>query len=380
MHTTNPIQELHRLGQSIWYDNIERKLLLDGTLLGLIKAGTIRGITSNPSIFNQAISNSDAYDQDLIPLARQGLSKEAIYEGLVVADIQAACDLFLPLYQESHRGDGYVSLEVSPYLADDTQGTLEDARRLWALVNRPNLMVKIPATIAGLPAITAAIADGININVTLIFAIDRYQQVMGAYLDGLDRRQQAGEDLSQVASVASFFVSRIDTNIDRRLDTIVDQEPGLADKARALHGRIAIASAKLAYVQYKEVFNQPRFQALKEHGARVQRPLWASTSTKNPAYADTRYVDELIGPETINTMPPKTLAAFRDHGMAALTLEKNVESSKKAMDQLGDLGISMDEVTTELEIDGVKAFADSYTDLLESIETRRIEVLDAGTP
>jgi len=273
----NPIKKLHQLGQSIWYDNIERKLLLDGTLAGMIADNMIRGITSNPSILNKAISNDTLYDEQLKTLAKKGFEKEAIYEALVIADIQAACDLFLPLYEQSGAGDGYVSLEVNPTLAADTQGTLKDAVRLWELVNRPNLMVKIPATKAGLPAITAAIAEGININVTLIFAIERYQQVMEAYLKGLERRVSLGKEIRRVASVASFFVSRIDSNVDNVLKTISDQNPESSGQANPLRGKIAIASAKIAYDVHKQVFQQERFQVLSSRGAMVQRPLWAST-------------------------------------------------------------------------------------------------------
>lgn len=369
----NPIKKLHQLGQSVWYDNIERKLLVDGSLAGMIAGGTIRGITSNPSILNKAISNASSYDEQLISLFQKELGKEAIYEALVISDIQAACDLFLPLYRQTKARDGYVSLEVNPYLADDTQHTLDDAVRLWDLVKRPNLMVKIPATKAGLPAISAAISEGININVTLIFAIERYQQVMDAYLEGLERRIDAGNQIDRVNSVASFFVSRIDTVVDDQLSALSNQSPAVAAQANALLGRIAVASAKVAYNVHQKKFQQERFQHLKRLGGRVQRPLWASTSTKNPAYPDTKYIDELIGPDTVNTIPPMALAAFEDHGTAALTLEKDLDRAKEDMGQLESLGISITKVTDELEEKGVKAFADSYTDLLNTIEARRVE-------
>ena len=368
----NSIKMLHKLGQSIWYDNIDRRLLFDGTLAGMIADGKIRGITSNPSILNKAISSSSIYDEDIVLYARKGLGKEAIYESLAISDIQTACDLFLPLYEESHGGDGYVSLEVSPYLAHDTQGTLDDAVRLWDLVGRPNLMVKIPATKAGLPAFTSAIAQGINVNVTLIFAVERYQLVMEAYLKGLEYRYEAGKDLNNVASVASFFVSRIDTLVDDRLVTIANQDPDKANPAKALRGKIAVANAKLAYERFMDVINKKRFRVLENQGARFQRPLWASTSTKNPEYSDTKYIDELIGPDTINTIPPKTLENFEDHGTVDLTLEKDLDEAKNALDRLKSLGISMTEVTEKLEKQGLKAFADAYTDLLGSIETQRV--------
>ena len=363
-----PIEKLHSLGQSIWYDNIERRLLRNGELAALINRGEIRGVTSNPSIFQKAIANSSDYDESLLRLAKAGANKAQIYETLAVEDIQAACDLFRPLYNETNGGDGYVSLEVSPYLAKDTNGTAIEAARLWALVDRPNLMIKIPATKEGLPAITRSIAAGINVNVTLIFAIPRYEEVMEAYLAGLEQRLAAGLAIEKIASVASFFVSRIDSNVDKRLSAI--GSPG----ALALHGKIAIANAKLAYTAHKQVFSGQRWEKIQAASGRLQRPLWASTSTKNPAYPDTMYVDELIGPNTVNTVPPATLTDFMDHGTVALTLEAGLVAAQAAMDELAALGISMAEVTQELEEQGVKAFADSFTSLLDSVEERRSAV------
>ena len=360
-----PIEKLHSLGQSIWYDNIERRLLRNGELAALINRGEIRGVTSNPSIFQKAIENSSDYDESLLRLAKAGANKAQIYETLAVEDIQAACDLFRPLYNETNGGDGYVSLEVSPYLAKDTNGTAIEAARLWALVDRPNLMIKIPATKEGLPAITRSIAAGINVNVTLIFAIPRYEEVMEAYLAGLEQRLAAGLAIEKIASVASFFVSRIDSNVDKRLSAI--GSPG----ALALQGKIAIANAKLAYAAHKQVFSGQRWEKIQAASGRLQRPLWASTSTKNPAYPDTMYVDELIGPNTVNTVPPATLTDFMDHGTVALTLEAGLVAAQAAMDELAALGISMAEVTQELEEQGVKAFADSFTSLLDSVEERR---------
>lgn len=375
----NLIEKLHKLGQSIWYDNIERRLITSGALEGMIERGEIRGITSNPSIFNNAISNSEEYDRELIPLAREGKTKEEIYEALAITDIRAACDIFSPLYTQSMGDDGYVSLEVSPYLARKTDKTLTETERLWDLVDRPNLMVKIPATIEGLPAITAAIKKGININVTLIFSIERYMKVMDAYLLGLEQRLLSGKPIGQVASVASLFVSRIDTNVDDRLSDMMDAGKLLLIWARELQGKIAIASAQMAYNRYKEVFSSTRFEYLHKQGGRIQRPLWASTSTKNPDYPDTMYVDQLIGPNTINTVPPSTLAAFMDHGVASLTLESDFEASQKALRDLDALGISLKEVTQELEVQGVQTFADAFTALLESIERRRLESLNVET-
>ena len=372
----NPIKKLHALGQSLWFDNIDRRLLENGDLAAMIERGDIRGVTSNPSIFNKAISNSDEYDQNLEALAKQGHAKEEIYEHLAVADIQAACDLFLPLYERTDRGDGYVSLEVSPYLAHETQATIEEAARLWNWVDRPNLMIKIPGTEAGLPAITETIAAGINVNVTLLFSIKRYARVMDAYMKGLERRLAAGEPIDQVASVASFFVSRIETKVDDRLENVIALGGQLTDLAKNLSGKIAIASAKLAYVRHKDVFSGERWDMLALNGARLQRPLWASTSTKNPDYPDTKYVDSLIAPRTVNTVPPRTLQAFRDHGTAALTLDDDLAAAQRAMDNLSTLDISFDEITGELEDEGVEKFAAAFTRLLDTIEVRRKEIAE----
>jgi len=371
----NPIEGVHRLGQSIWYDNIERKLLKNGELERMIVNNIIRGVTSNPSIFNNAISKSHDYDIDLIPLAKAGLKKEEIYESLAVADIQVACDLFFPLYKTSEGNDGYVSLEVSPYLAKDTDGTIVNAKHLWDSVGRPNLMIKIPGTEEGLPAITQTIAEGINVNVTLIFSIDRYKQVIDAYLRGLAMRLDRGQSINSIASVASFFVSRIDTNVDKRTGNLFKMGKITQAQTRSTQGKIAIANAKLAYRVYKTVFEGNEFQYFKKKGGRNQRTLWASTSTKNPAYPDTMYVDELIGPNTVNTIPPSTLVAFQDHGKVGLTLEANVDDAKVDMDKLAELGISIADITKELEIQGVQSFSDSFTDLLNSIEERVLTTL-----
>ncbi len=370
----NPIEQLHQLGQSIWFDNIERRLLQNGELAKMITVGEIRGVTSNPSIFNNAIAKSSDYDEALIPLAKAGKSKEEIYEALAIADIQAACDLFRPLYEETQGGDGYVSLEVSPYLANETDQTLEEARRLWSRVERPNLMIKIPATKAGLPAIARAIAEGINVNVTLIFSVERYQEVMTAFQDGLAKRLEAGKPVDHVASVASFFVSRIDTNVDRRLLAGVDAGEILVVQARRLIGKVAVANAKIAFETHKKFFQGACWEHLAGEGARIQRPLWASTSTKNPDYPDTKYVDELIGPQTVNTVPPKTLAAFKDHGQARLTLESGLDEAHEIFHDLEVVGISFKEVAQELEEQGVKAFADAFTALLKTIEQRTAAV------
>ncbi|NJC96639.1 MAG: bifunctional transaldolase/phosoglucose isomerase, partial [Anaerolineae bacterium] len=357
----NPtIEKLTQLGQSLWYDNIQRKILENGEFKAMINRGEIRGVTSNPSIFNAAIAKSNDYDSALTPLAWAGWDAEKIFWQLAIEDIKAACDAFLPLYEETNGGDGFVSIEVSPNIAHDTEATAAQAQQLWARVARPNLMVKIPATKDGIPAIRKSIAAGVNINITLIFSLKRYAEVMDAYLGGLEDRLAAGHPIDHIASVASFFVSRVDSKVDPQLP---DGSP--------LRGKAAIANAKLAYDQYHQTFVGRRWEKLKVKGAHVQRPLWASTSTKNPAYPDTLYVDELIGPETVNTVPPHTLEAFKDHGKAEMTLMRDVDRAQQEIDQIEAAGISMDVVTQELEDEGVKAFADAFAQLLETIEKRR---------
>ena len=355
------IKKLTSLGQSLWYDNIQRKLLETGELKAMIDAGDIRGVTSNPTIFQNAIAKTNDYDAALIPLAKSGWGAEKIFWHLAIEDIQAACDLFRPLYDETKGGDGYVSLEVSPYLANDTEGTAKQAKELWERVDRPNLMVKIPATKAGIPAIRQTIAAGINVNVTLIFSLERYGAVMDAYIAGLEDRVAKKESIDRIASVASFFVSRVDTKIDPRLP-----------EGSALRGKAAIANAKFAYDAFESIFTSPRFATLKaRHSARVQRPLWASTGTKNPAYSDTIYIDTLIGPDTVNTVPPATLDAFRDHGNASLTITRGLKECQTFFAELEAAGISMQQVTQELEEEGVKSFSDAFKTLLNAIEERR---------
>ncbi len=357
----NPIQKLVSLKQSLWYDNIQRRLLENGELKAMIERGEIRGVTSNPTIFQNAIAKSSDYDSALIPLAWAGWDAERIFWQLAIEDIQQACDLFRPLYEETKGGDGYVSLEVNPYLANDTEGTIKQARELWERVNRPNLMVKIPATKAGIPAIRETIAAGINVNVTLIFSVARYIEAMEAYLSGLVDRVVLDLPVNHITSVASFFVSRIDTKVDARLP---EDSP--------LRGKAAIANAKIAYEAFENFFTSGRFHQLKTRfSARVQRPLWASTGTKNPKYSDTLYVDNLIGPDTVNTVPPATLEAFRDHGNPSLTLTVGLEECKEQIAQLAALGIRLEDVTEDLEVEGVIAFQDSFAKLLEAIEKRR---------
>lgn len=366
----NATLKLLEAGQSIWYDNIQRGLLKNGEFAGMIQRGEIRGVTSNPTIFMNAVTKSQDYDESLAPLVKSGMTPEDVFFALAIQDIQAAADLFLPLHKETNGGDGYVSLEVSPYLANDTAGTLAQAKQLWERVNRPNLMIKIPATRAGIPAVTSAIAAGINVNVTLIFSLQRYAEVMDAYLSGLEQRLEAGLPVDKVASVASFFVSRVDTHIDARLQKKVEAGGSLAEKAARLPGKAAIANARLAYADFKTIFSSERFLAMQTRGAKLQRPLWASTSTKNPAYRDVIYVEELIGPHTVNTVPPQTLVAFLDHGMVRLSLEEDLDGALRVFTELEELGISMDEVTARLEEEGVKSFSDAYTTLLKAIEAR----------
>jgi len=354
------IDSLTGLGQSLWYDNIQRRLLEDGELKNMIERGEIRGVTSNPSIFHNAIAKTNDYDSALIPLAWAGWDAEDIFWQLAVEDIQQACDLFSPLYDETRGGDGYVSIEVSPYLAHETEKTIEQAQALWERVNRPNLMIKIPATLEGIPAIRKTIASGINVNVTLIFSLERYAQVMDAYLSGLGDRLAAGAPINTIASVASFFVSRVDSKVDKRLP---ENSP--------LRGKAAIANARLAYANFLQTFAGERWETLEANGANLQRPLWASTSTKDPSYPDTLYVDTLIGDNTVNTVPPQTLIAFADHGVARETIADNMDEARALFGELNAVGVSMDVVTQELEDEGVKSFADAFTALLDTIEERR---------
>jgi transaldolase / glucose-6-phosphate isomerase len=360
----NPIEQLTALGQSLWYDNIQRRLLENGELKAMIERGDIRGVTSNPSIFHNAIAKSTNYDSALTPMALSGWKAEDIFWQMAIEDIRAACGFFQPLYEQTNGADGYVSLEVSPYLANETEATVAQAKHLWETVNCPNLMVKIPATRAGIPAIRQAIAAGINVNVTLIFSLVRYAEVMDAYLSGLEDRLLAGGDIESIHSVASFFVSRVDSKIDPKLP---------ADSP--LRGKAAIANAKMAYDEFRKVFGGPRFGKLQLGKANFQRPLWASTSTKNPAFPDTIYVDNLIGPATVNTVPPATLEAFRDHGQAAVTIMDGIDECRQQVAELEKLGISMAQVTEELESEGVKAFTEAFTALLDTIEERRAAVV-----
>lgn len=331
----------------------------------------LRGMTSNPTIFEKAIAGSRDYDQDLQRLVADGKTTEEIYESLAIDDIRKAADMLYPVYDQTKGSDGYVSLEVNPDLAFESETTVSEARRLWVTVDRPNLMIKIPGTVAGLIAIRQALAAGVNVNVTLIFSLKRYSKVMEAYLNGLEDRLAAGKPISGIASVASFFVSRVDTKVDKRLEQLNRAHLDRPERLANLPGKAAVANAKLAYAQFREVFENERFKKLQAHGARLQRPLWASTSTKNPAYSDILYVQELIGRHTVNTLPQQTLEAFLDHGQVSLTIEEGLDQARFTLETLEDIGISMDQVTQELEDEGVAAFAHSYASLLESIATKR---------
>jgi len=369
----NPLVQLRRFGQSFWYDNIYRGLMTSGKLQRLIDMDGLRGLTANPSIFNQAVSESQDYDSDIRALVAEGKQPMAIYEALATGDERQAADLFRPLYDETDGGDGFVSLEVAPELAHDTEGSIAEAHRLWREVNRPNLMIKIPATPEGIPAIEQLLYDGVNVNITLMFSLGHYEQVSNAYLNALERRLAEGKSLARIASVASFFVSRLDTKVDKHLEAKLHKtsSPGEQAALRRLLGKAAVANAKLAYQRFKQVFGSPRFAAFKAKGARVQRPLWASTSTKNPAYRDVYYVEELIGPDTINTLPEVTVNAFRDHGVVKPTLEEGLDQAHAVMEWLAEVGIDIDQVTQELQVEGVKAFADSLDALLAGIDKKR---------
>ena len=337
--SVNPLKELGTLGQSLWLDYIRRDLIASGKLRRLIEEDGLRGMTSNPSIFEKAIADSHDYDEDIRAIAFSGKGAETIYETLSQHDVQNAADEFRPLYDRTDGKDGYVSLEVNPHLAHDTKGTIEEARRLWAALGRPNVLIKVPATANGLPAIQQLIGEGISVNVTLLFGLPRYRQVAEAYIAGLEARAAQGQPLKHLASVASFFVSRIDALVDPLLEKLIAPGCKESDLARKAHGQIAIASAKMAYQIYKEIFAGDRFTKLAAKGARVQRLLWASTSTKNPDYSDVKYVEALIGPDTVNTAPLETLDAYRDHGEPKARLEHDVKEAHWLLERLPELGI-----------------------------------------
>ncbi len=376
MDTAQSLQQLATLGQSLWYDYISRELLDNGEFERLIRDDGIKGVTSNPAIFAKAVAGSDIYTAALQAAGMQGLTTLEAYEELVLADIRNAADCLRPVFERTARRDGYASLEVSPHLAHDAAATVQEARRLWQALDRPNVMIKVPATPAGLTAIGTLLTEGININVTLLFSLPVYRQVANIYVQALEQRAANGDDPSTVASVASFFVSRIDTSFDKLVNALIargalhDVETDL----NILRGRVAISSAKIAYQYYQEIFTGDCWDALAARGAVTQRLLWASTGVKNPAYADVRYVEELIGPETVNTVPPDTLQAFRDHGVAAGCLEQEVDVARHIMDNIRQLGLPLENITDRLLEDGVNIFIKAFDTLLDVVEQQRCAV------
>jgi transaldolase len=354
------LRKLQETGQSVWVDSLSRDDIQNGDLQRMMDDGVL-GVTSNPTIFQQAIAQSELYDEELQELAKETDDPKEIFRRIAVRDIRDACDIFMPVYERTERKDGYVSLEVAPELAHDTEGTVTRAKLLSEMIDRPNLLVKIPATREGMPAIEETIASGVSVNITLIFSLERYRDVARAYIRGLQRLVEGGGDPSKVASVASFFVSRVDTETDRRLE-----EVGRED----LKGRLAIDNAKIVYQEFKKIFSAPKWESLESSGATKQRPLWASTSTKNPEYKGTIYVDNLIGPDTVNTMPLSTLEATMNHAEVRLTLEEGVDEARRLFEELREAGVDYDDVTGVLEKEGVQKFTDRYNELMEEIEQK----------
>jgi transaldolase len=377
---TNPLTELEAAGQSVWLDYLHPQILADGSLKRLIDEDGLKGLTSNPSIFEKAITDADVYDRRVQALCRRGqLPPQTLYEKLAIEDIQAAADLFRPTFDRLGGKDGFVSLEVSPRLAMDTESTIIEARRLWRAVGRPNLMIKVPGTRAGVSAIRHLIADGLNINVTLLFGINAYLAVAGAHMEGLESLKAQGKDISQAHGVASFFVSRIDAKIDKAIDARLQRASGeTADALKRLRGKVAIANAKAAYQHYLRIVGGPRWQALALAGASPQRLLWASTGVKDPTYPDTLYADALIGADTIDTLPPKTLDAFRDHGRVSPSLTEDVVGADKVLAEADRLGLDLKGVTDMLVIEGVKLFDDAFTALLKAVADKQLQLADAN--
>ena len=373
----NPLNRLHDLGQSIWLDYLRRDMLEDGTQARLIREDDLSGQTSNPTIFQKAIAESDLYDDD-IRAAGVDADPNSVLDSIMIEDIRLAADLFRPVYDRTAGEDGFISVEVSPDIAWDTDASIAEARRLWTAIDRPNLMVKIPGTAAGLPAIRDCLAEGININITLLFSVDRYHEVMDAWFEAMERRVERAQPVERLASVASFFVSRVDTKVDQRigerLARVTDDERG---RLEALEGRIGIDNARIAYAAYEERFGGDRFAALAAHGARPQKPLWASTSTKNPDYPDVYYVEALLAPGTVNTLPPETLEAYRDHGDPAVRIHEDLDGAHRRLAELGELGIDFQDVLEELEKEGVEKFSKSYHELLDTIEEKQRQVQPA---
>lgn len=365
---TNTIKQLHtEQDQSVWQDDISRDMLQQGILKQRIDEVGIRGVTSNPTIFQKAIASGHAYDEDIKKLLGEGKSSAQIFQSVAVQDIRDACDLFRPIYDESDGGDGFVSIEVLPALARDTDGTLQNARELWDAVDRPNLMVKVPGTDEGVSAIQTLLTEGININITLLFSLDNYERVAVAYIDALQARHDAGQPIDRIASVASFFVSRVDTLADKKLDGKAAEGADVS----SLKGKVAVANAQLAYEKFESLFGSDKFKLLKDAGAMVQRPLWASTGTKNPDYSDVLYVEELVGPHTVNTMPVATIEAFLDHGTVKRTVDADYAAAHKVAEDLAALDIPIADITHQLEAEGIDAFIASYDDLLDGVEEKR---------
>ena len=372
MTAQNPLWKLRELGQSVWYDYIRRDLYASGKLERLIRDDGLAGMTSNPTIFQKAIAETELYDEDVRRLGAQGKDPYAIFDELAIGDVSHAADGFRPVFDETSGGDGYVSIEVGPKLANDTEGSIREARRLWEACARPNVMVKIPGTAAGVPAIRRCLSEGININITLLFSVARHREVMEAYLSAVEERIARGLPVGNLHSVASFFVSRVDTNVDKKLDRIAKEDPegSRGRAARELRGKAAIANARLAYQAFEEVFRSERFRALEARGVRLQRPLWASTSTKDPAYPDLYYVEALVARETVDTMPPETFDAYRDHGDPKVRIHDDVDGARDVFRRLSGLGIDEAAVSRELEEEGVKKFSDSYDSLLKVLSEK----------
>jgi transaldolase len=376
----NPLRRLVELGQSVWYDYVRRDLYQGPELRRLIEEDGLRGMTSNPTIFEKAIAETELYDEEMRRLAAAGAGPEAIVESLAVEDVRRAAETFQSVYAETGGDDGFVSIEVRPQLARDTEGSAAEARRLWKACDRPNVMVKIPATNEGVPAIRRCLSEGININITLLFSVARYREVMEAYLGAMEERLAAGKPVGHIRSVASFFVSRVDTNADRKLDALA-RDTGRPDRerkrARNLRGRVAIANARIAYRAFEEVFQSSRFAKLKERGVRLQRPLWASTSAKDPAYPDLYYVEALVAPETVDTMPPETFEAYRDHGDPRVRIHDDLDGAQPVFQELAELGIDERLISRELEEEGAEKFRDSHDRVLKAVEGKQ-EVINAA--
>ena len=373
----NPLNRLHDLGQSIWLDYLRRDMLEDGTQARLIREDDLSGQTSNPSIFQKAIAKSELYDED-IRVAGSGTDPNTILDSIMIEDIRTAAELFRPVYDRTSGEDGFISVEVSPDIAWDTEASIAEAHRLWNAIDRPNLMVKIPGTAAGIPAIRECLAEGVNINITLLFSVDRYHEVMDAWFEGMERRVERGQPVDRLSSVASFFVSRVDTKVDQRIGELLARVPD-DQRARleALEGRIGIDNARIAFEEYEKRFGGERFAALAAHGARPQKPLWASTSTKNPDYPDVYYVEALLAPGTINTLPPETMDAYRDHGDPAVRIHEDLDGAHRRLAELGELGVDFQVVLEELEQEGVEKFSKSYHELLDTIEEKQRQVQPA---